>query len=112
MATEFTSHVGADESRLRALAAAAVVPETRRRHPSGFEPTKEAECEIVAKAWLGVEDFGTSRAVWFALQGLVAFSLFASPRGGIFLLLTHSGTTSDKGKIHHCRDIHNPSLYF
>lgn len=68
MATEFTSCVGADESRLWVLAAAMVVPETQRRHPSGFEQTKEAECGIWAKAWLGVEDFDMLRAVWFSWQ--------------------------------------------
>lgn len=62
MATEFTSYVGADESRLRVLAAAVVVPETQRRHPSGFEQPKEAECGTLAKVWLGAEDFGMLRA--------------------------------------------------
>ncbi len=85
------------------LAAAMVVPETQRRHPSGFEQTREAECGILAKAWLGVKDFDMLRAVWFSWQETVTFNLFASPCCGIFVLLT-LGYNSVKGKIHCCRD--------
>ena len=98
MAAEFTSSVGADESGLRVLAAAMVVPATQRRHPSGFEQTKGAECGILAKAWLRVVDCGMLRAVWFALQETVTFNLFAPPCSGIFVLLTQSTATVLKAR--------------
>ena len=98
MATEFTSFVGADESRLWVLAAAMVVPETQRRHPSGFGQAEEAECGIfLAKAGLGAEDFWhIEDHVGVPCSKLSPSFCLPRPAATSLFVLTSSGTTELK----------------
>lgn len=88
------------------LAAAMVVPETQRRHPSGFGQAEEAECGIfLAKARLGAEDFGILRTmlVCHAVNCHLHFVRLA-PQSDISVCSDKLGYDSAKGDVRHWRD--------